>query len=434
MAKQNLQPLKGFRDFLPAEARKRAYAIRKINDVFEAFGFEPLETPTLERKELLLGKYGEEADKLVYSFTDHGGREVALRYDQTVPTARILAMYNQELPMPWRRSQIQPVWRAENTQKGRYREFLQCDADIFGATSPLSDAELVSLSYAIFKNLGFDGVEILINDRQVLFTVMENVGIEKDLQLSVIQSIDKLDKKSEEEVGKELVVKGLSKKSVEDLFAELKITKPTEYLSQVMTYANALGVHKSALIFQPYLARGLDYYTGTIFEVKIKGYPAGSVLGGGRYDNLIGLLSGVDIPAVGFAVGFDRTIDAMEEFGLFPKDTTSTDILVSVFDKETATRSAEVAMFLRSQHVNVELYPSDNTKLEKQFKFANKKQIKYVLVIGPEELKKDSVILKNMGTGDQQEFETLEKLNEELFLKAFSPRILKNTPINIKSK
>jgi histidyl-tRNA synthetase len=403
MTKTTLQPLKGFRDFLPKDARKRSYATAKIKEVFEQFGFEPLETPALEYKDLLLGKYGEEADKLVYTFQDRGGRDVALRYDQTVPTARILAMYNQQLAMPWRRYQVQPVWRAENTQKGRYREFLQFDGDIFGTTSPLADAELISLVYTIYKNLGFEGIEIFINDRKILFDCLEFVNIPKDLTFSVIQSIDKLDKKSKEEVSKELIQKGIDEKTVEHLFTHLESAQLTDHLSAVISHAKTLGVPKENIIFQPGLARGLDYYTSTIFELKIKGYDGGSLLGGGRYDKLIDVLSGIDIPAVGFAIGFDRTIDAMEEFKLFPPDSNTLNVLVCVFSDETIESSLSLLSYLRKENVQAELFPASNTKLEKQLKYADKKGISWMAVIGPEEQKKKTIIIKNLKTGHQEE-------------------------------
>src|SRR3989304_7600108 len=198
MDKQLLQPLKGFRDFLPKEAKKRQHLIDKLRNIFELYGFEPLETPALEYKEILFGKSGSETDKLAYSFKDQGGREVALRYDQTVPTARVMAMYQNSLPMPFRRYQIQPAWRAENPQSGRFREFLQCDADIYGSLAPISDGEIISLANYIFKSLGFKKFKIFINDRQLLFELMTFASIPQELQFQTISAIDKLDRKTEE--------------------------------------------------------------------------------------------------------------------------------------------------------------------------------------------------------------------------------------------
>ncbi len=408
MDKQKLQPLKGFRDFLPTDARKRNYALAIIRETFEQFGFEPLETPALEYKELLTGKYGDEADKLIYSFKDRGDRDVAMRYDQTVPTARILAMYNQELALPWRRYQIQPVWRAENPQKGRFREFLQCDGDIFGSTSTLADAEVIALSSGIYKNLGFSDISIFLNDRSILFDIMTFVSIPKDLHFSVIQSIDKLDRRSQDEVAAELITKGLDETTIKHLFNHLETAKPTTRLAEVLAHAETLGVDKDHLKFLPGLARGLDYYTSTIFEIKIKGYGAGSVLGGGRYDNLIEQLSGVSIPAIGFAVGFDRTIGAMEQFDLFPKSRSVTAALVTVFSPETLSQSTALVANLRENGIHVEIYPDDNVKLEKQLKYADKKGIKWLIVIGPEEVEKNTVILKDLATGHQEDVKLSE--------------------------
>jgi histidyl-tRNA synthetase len=412
MDKTKLQTLKGFRDFLPEMAKKRQFVQDIIKNTFELYGFSPLETPALEYKEVLLGKYGDEADKLVYTFQDKGGREVAMRYDQTVPTARVLAMYNQELPMPWRRYQIQTVWRAENPQRGRFRELLQCDADIYGANSPVADAEIIALSNHLYKSLGFEKISIFINDRKILFNILELSSIPEPLQLSVIQSIDKLDRKSKEEVKEELMQKGLEQKSIDHLYQHLDLAKPTDELLEIIKYAVELGVPEENIIFLPGLARGLDYYTGTIFEIKIKGYDAGSVLGGGRYDKLIGSLSGTDIPAVGFAVGFDRTIEAMELSDLFKLQSIDPSVLVTVFDQQLMGNSLNIAGKLRSENINTEVYPDTTAKLEKQLKYADKKGIKWLIVIGPEEVKKNTVILKDLQTGHQVDINTQDLINK----------------------
>lgn len=413
MDKQNIQTLKGFRDFLPKEAKKRQFLKNKFVEVFELYGFEPLETPALESQELLLGKYGDEADKLIFKFEDEGGRKVALRYDQTVPTSRVLAMYQQNLPMPWRRYQIQNAWRAEKPQKGRYREFIQCDVDIFGTTSPLSDAELLSLGCTLLKNLGFKNFKILLNDRQVLFNLMKYSGIEDAMHLSVIQTIDKLDKKTPEEVEEELLGKGLKVEMVHKLFEELKKTKPTETLEKVISYSKNLGAPEEALKFQPFLARGLDYYNATIYEFVIEGFQAGSVAGGGRYDNLIEKLCGVSIPATGYSWGFDRLIDAMDEAELFPESTKRQGVLVSVFNPEVLEKASEAVKTLREEGISTEIFPDETVKLEKQLKYADKKGIKWLIVIGPEEVKKNVVILKDLETGEQEDL-NLDKLIEKL--------------------
>lgn len=403
MDKQFLQPVKGFRDFLPKEAKKRQFLKDRFRDVFESYGFEPLETPALEYQELLLGKYGEEADKLVFKFTDEGGRKVALRYDQTVPTARILAMYQQNLPMPWRRYQIQNAWRAEKPQKGRFREFTQCDIDIFGSISPLSDAEVLSVGNTLLNSLGFKDYKILINDRNILFNIMETAKIDKNLQLSVIQSIDKLDRKTRGEVEEELSQKGLHIDTIHLLFETLDKAKPTELLDKTLTYAKKLGVPDYALSFSPRLARGLDYYNSTIYEFVIEGYVGGSVAGGGRYDNLIKQLSGVDIPATGYSWGFDRMIEALEQFNLLPKDSLRTGVLISIFNQELIKPSLSAVRALRENGVEAEIFPDENTKLERQLKYADKKSIKWFIVIGPDEAEKETVILKDLETGHQED-------------------------------
>ena len=426
MDKQNLQPLKGFRDFLPKEAKKRKFAKDKIEKTFSAFGFEPLETPALEYEELLLGKYGEEGDKLIYRFKDLGGRSVAMRYDQTVPTARILAMYHQVLPMPWRRYQIQPVWRAENTQAGRYREFLHCDADIYGTSSKIADAEIIALAGTLYKDLGFPEYKIYINDRNILLELMEFASIPPDKRMATIATIDKLDRKSKEEVRTDLITLGLAEKSVDHLFHHLEEAKPTDALNEVMDKTVNLGVKTENLIFEARLARGLDYYTSTIFEIKIEGYKGGSVLGGGRYDNLINQLSGVEIPAVGFALGFDRTLEAMEQFKLFPEEGKRSGVLVSLFSSEHTQSSLEIALNLRENSIATEVYPDENAKLDKQLKYADKKGIKWFIVVGPEEAEKKTVILKDLETGHQ------EDVKKEDLIKIFFQK-QKNQPANNES-
>lgn len=403
MDNQSLQPPKGFRDFLPKDLKKRQYAFDIIKHTFESFGFEPIETPALEYQEVLLGKYGSDADKLIYKFQDLGGRGVALRYDQTVPTSRILAKYHQDLPMPWRRYQIQPVWRAENTQAGRFREFLQCDADIYGTVSPLADAEVIALSDSIYKNLGFKDYQIFINDRKNLFELMKYSNIPEPLHLNAISAIDKLDRKSVEEVSADLKNVGISEESIKHLFHHLEEEKPSDELKKIMEFSNSLGVLSEKLIFQARLARGLDYYTGTIFEIKAKDYKSGSLLGGGRYDNLISKLSGVDIPAVGFAVGFDRTLEAMEQTGLFPSDKKRSGVLVSIFSPDLKVNSIDLVTNLRQNSIKAEIYMDESAKLDKQIKYADKKGIRWLIVIGPEEVQKDGVILKDLETGHQED-------------------------------
>jgi histidyl-tRNA synthetase len=412
MDKQFLQTLKGFRDFLPKEAKKRRYLENKLSGFFVTFGFEPLGTPALEYEELLAGKYGDEGDKLMYRFEDQGGRKVALRYDQTVPTARVLATNQQNLPIPFRRFQIQNAWRADKPQAGRYRELTQCDADIYGSVSPMADAEIIALTDFIYKNLGFKNYKIYLNDRKILIELMNFASIPADLQFQTISEIDKLDRKSVDEVKSELKEIGLKDESVEHLFHHLNESVPNEYIKKIMDYAESLGVNKDNLLFQARLARGLDYYTGVIFEVKIEEYKFGSVLGGGRYDNLIESLSGVKMPAVGFGLGFDRTLEAMDECKLFASENKRSGCLVSVFSKELTKDSLLVANDLRNNGVEAEIYPDENSKLEKQLKFADKKGIKWLIVIGPEEAINNSVILKDLETGHQEDVKLKDLVNK----------------------
>ncbi len=395
------QTLKGFRDFLPEEKRRRDYVLKKIVEVFELFGFDPLETPTLEYASLLLGKYGKEADKLMYTFKDRGDREVALRYDQTVPSARVLAQYQNQLPKYFRRYQIQNVFRADNPQKGRYREFTQCDIDIFGSTSPIADAEIIATTYFAFKNVGYPTVKIVVNDRQTLFTYLEPFTNKKVDVFSLIQTIDKLEKLGKEKIIAELFDKGLTKDQASKALSSIQSAKISKNLQEIVSYTIDLGVPKEFLIFSSTLARGLDYYTGMIFEVVLPEYPAGSCGGGGRYDKLIKELGGVEVPAVGIAFGFDRMVDAAKTLKIIPKENTGTKVLVCVFNSETIDNSLSIAKQLRAQNIPSEVLPSSEDKLDKQLKYADRKRIPYVIIVGPEEIKRKVVKVKNMTTGEQ---------------------------------
>ncbi len=397
-----LQTLKGFRDFLPEEKRQREYVAGVMKRVFERFAFAPLETPTLEYASLLLGKYGDEADKLVYRFTDRGERDVAMRYDQTVPTARVLAQYQNELPRFFRRYQIQNVFRADKPQKGRFREFTQADCDIFGATSTLADAEILAVFYGVFKELGFQSIVLEYNDREVLTALLTPFATEAVPVASLTQSIDKLDKVSREEVVVELVAKGLEAESANQALSELAVANESDSLLAIRAQAETLGVPANALTFNPFLARGLDYYTGLIFEGKIPAYGAGSVGGGGRYDNLIGQLSGADIPAVGFGIGFDRVVEAAAALNLIPMNATGPQVLVTVFSEELAPKSLQLAQALRAAGIRTELYPSVD-KLGRQFKTAEQKQIRFVAIIGEDEVNKNVIRLKDLQSGEQEE-------------------------------
>ncbi len=382
--KNNPQTLKGFRDFLPEQARKRQFVIDTLKKVFELYGFEPLETPTLEYAEVLAGKYGEEGDKLMYRFKDRGDRDVAMRYDQTVPLARVVAQY-QNITFPFKRYQIQPVWRADKPQKGRYREFLQCDIDSVGVVAPVADAEILNLVYTAYKVLGLNFV-IKINDRAIF----------EGVNPAYLPIIDKLEKIGREGVVKEL--KDLGEGDPEAILESITNKKETSLISSIRRIAEDMGVPQDSLKFAPTLVRGLDYYTGLIIEVVAKDYSVGSVGGGGRYDKLLSLFTKTSYPSVGFSFGFDRTVEAMEEQNLFPKalNESSTKVLITIFNFDLIEESLKNTSTLRNKGINTEIYLEQNTKIDKQLKYADKKSIPYVIIIGPEEKEKNVVKLKNM--------------------------------------
>lgn len=409
MDNTKLQTLKGFRDFLPQKMVVRNEAIKRLKSVFEKYGFEELQTPSLEYQEVLLGKYGEEAEKLMYLFEDPGGRKVGLRYDLTVPTARVISN-NPDFPKPFKRYQIQPAWRAENTQKGRYREFYQCDIDTFGSASPLADGEILAVISNALEVLEITNYKIRINSRNVLFASMEKAGIAKEKWLTTIQSIDKLDKKSGDEVENELRDKGLTKTQINDAFNAIKLAKPDKFLEDTIQYANKMGA--KAIVFDSILSRGLDYYTGPIFETVVDTPKMGSVTGGGRYDALLKTLGGPDIPAVGTTIGLDRICDVVEELNLWPNITkSSTKVLVTIFSNDLLDKSMETAELLRESGINTDLYPDSSVKLDKQLKYADKKDIPFVVVIGSDEERENLVTLKNLKTKEQTKVK-LDRITE----------------------
>jgi len=384
--------LKGFRDFLPEEALKRQYAIDIIRRTFELYGFEPLETPAIEYLETFAGQIGED-EKLFYKFTDAGGRKVALRYDQTVPTCRVIAQYPDKISLPFKRYQIQTVWRSEKPQKGRYREFLQCDADIFGVDNRTADGETIALTIDIFKNLGFTKPIAIINDRDLY----------QDIPYSAIVAIDKLDKIGVVGVSKELTQKGFNRKILD----QIKNSQPNDNLKTIFDYLDNYGF-KENYRFKPTLARSFSYSTGTIWEIIDENFSSGSLAGCERFDSLVAKFSDRSVPAVGFAIGFDRTILAMDELKLFPAITTKTKVLVTVFNPQLLKQSQIITQTLRRAQINTDIYPDPQVKLAKQLKYANDNQIPYVLVVGEEEIKKNQITLKNMTSGKQKTL-TLEK-------------------------
>ena len=396
-----IQTLKGFRDFLPEEALKRNWLRNRIQKVFETWGYDPLETPTLEPLELFTGQIGEE-ENLFFKFKDPGGRDVALRYDQTVPVCRVVGQYNQTIPFPFKRYQIQSAYRAEKPQKGRYREFLQCDADIFGVASPYADAEVIALSLDIYRQLGFREAKVLINDRTLL----------KELPYKAIVAIDKLKKIGREGVVAEMTSKGIEKKLAESYLETVLNLKPNETVNIILSYLKNLNFPEIWYAFEPTIARSFAYSTGPIWEVVIPGFESGSVLGGERYDKLVAKISGFDIPGTGFGIGFDRTLEAAEQFGLIPKLKTNSQVLVTIFNKELLQSSLNLADVLRKAGINTELYPEPDVKLDKQLKYADRKGIPFVVIIGSDEKAKNQVKMKNMQKRTEELLTEKELLNK----------------------
>jgi len=385
------QTLKGFRDFLPEDAIKRQYLKDKIRKVFELYGYDPIETPALEYLKTFENQIGE-GEKLIYKFQDQGKRWVALRYDQSVPTARLMAQYLDKITLPFKRYQIQPVWRAEKPQKGRYREFVHCDADIFGIVGSTADAEVIALGMDIYRNLGFKEIKVLVNDRSLL----------KEIPYPVISSIDKLKKIGQKKVIDEIIKKGFNQKEAQNYFEKVISLKPNKTIKTIFAYLKSAGFPDSWYQFEPTLARSFSYSTGPIWEVEIPGFESGSVLGGERFDKLIGAFSKKDVPATGFGLGFDRTLEAMEQFNLIPVKKINTQILVTIFSPECLEKSIEVATILRSENINTELYPDPEVKLDKQLKYADRKGIPHVIIIGPKEVEEKTLVVKNMKSGEQE--------------------------------
>lgn len=405
MNKVVAKTLKGFRDFFPEDVFKREYLKKQIVQVFELYGFEPIETPSLEYLETFSGNIGED-EKLFFKFKDQGGREVALRYDQTVTTCRFIAQYKDKIKFPFKRYQLQNVWRAEKPQQGRYREFLQCDADIFGVSEPEADAEMIALTLSLYKKLGFKDFLVKVNDRALF------AGI----PYPAIVAIDKLEKIGKEGVLQELVDKGFSAVEAKEILNRVLSAKTNETIDRIFSYLKTLGFSADSYVFAPSLARSFSYSTGPIWEVVIPGFAPGSVLGGERFDKLVGRFQNEEVSGTGFAVGFDRTLEAMEQFGLLPAFKTTTKVLVTVFGEKFFPHSLELTKFLRENKINTDIYLNKGVKLAKQIKYASSKKIKFVLIIGEEEVQVNKVTIKNLETGQQQQLsqqELLEFLNKD---------------------
>ncbi|TAN18396.1 MAG: histidine--tRNA ligase [Chitinophagaceae bacterium] len=441
---------KGTRDFSPEIVRRRNYIFQTIRTVFESYGFQPLETPAMENLDTLTGKYGEEGDKLMFRILDNGdilGKakqakdskelsnlicEKALRYDLTIPFARYVVMHQNEIAFPFKRYQIQPVWRADRPQKGRYREFYQCDADIVGSNSLINEIELLSIYDQVFSDLGVDGFELRVNNRKILGGLAELIG-KPELLTDITISIDKLDKIGLDGVKKELEERGIDALSIETIErflviegnSEEKLNQLQSLLGNSVTAQKGIGELQEVLfsgdvsysvqpVFDQTLARGLNYYTGIIIEAKApSAVKIGSIGGGGRYDDLTGLFGLPGISGVGISFGVDRIYDVLEELNLFPNVVQqSTRVLFLQMDKESRSFIFPLLQLLRKAKIAAEIYP-DIAKFDKQMKYANKRNIPFVVIIGENERNEKCASVKNMQNGVQKKI-AMDTLTEYL--------------------
>lgn len=447
---------KGTRDFSPAEVAKRDYIFNCIKTHFNHFGFQPIETPSFENSATLMGKYGEEGDRLIFKILNSGDylskaddallqdknslkltsqiSEKALRYDLTVPFARYVVQHQNEIDFPFKRYQIQPVWRADRPQKGRFREFYQCDADVVGSTSLLQEVELIQLYDAVFTNLGLNGVTLKINNRKILSGIAEVIGA-SDKLIDFTVALDKLDKIGEDGVKTEMVEKGISAEAITlvqplfnftgDISAKIDQLKTLlanstegkkgiEELEFICNTVAQVGLSTAILDLDVTLARGLNYYTGAIFEVAPPaGVKMGSIGGGGRYDDLTGIFGLKDVSGVGVSFGLDRIYLVMEELDLFPKTVAkSSKVLFLNFGEKEAVYALKAIAQLRKNNIAAELYP-EQVKLGKQFQYADKKGIAFAVLVGEKELNANTFTLKNLQSGEQTSC-TLEQLISQL--------------------
>jgi len=433
----------GTRDFSAQTIRRREYIFNTIRTVFELYGFEPLETPAMENLETLMGKYGDEGDKLIFKILNNGldnpakhqqatadlqkvleGKNVktfterALRYDLTIPFARYVAMNYGQLTMPYKRYQMQPVWRADRPQKGRYREFYQCDADVVGSSSLINDAELAGIYAEVFKRLGIE-IELKINSRKILTALAELCGGAEKM-MSITIAIDKLDKIGLKKVKLELEKNGLGPRQITIIEDYLNITGTNEEklgslktlfanieegkkgVEELETILDLLTSTQSQITIDLTLARGLNYYTGIIYEVKAKGVEIGSIGGGGRYDDLTGLFGVAGVPGVGISFGVDRIYDVMEELNLFPEKMQkgAAALFFNMGNKESKFAFGQMEL-LRNNGISCELY-HEAAKMDKQFKYAEKKKIQYAVIIGSKEMEEQTCVVKDLNSGEQK--------------------------------
>jgi histidyl-tRNA synthetase len=421
MASQQTRPARGMRDFLPEDVRRRDYVIGVIAGVYRRYGFEPLETPALENIETLTGKYGEEGNKLIYKVLRRGEHEssgetdLALRYDLTVPLARVVAEYRGKLPKFFKRYQIQPVWRADRPARGRFREFYQCDVDSIGSRSMVVETELCAAVSEVLQTLGFDDFTIQLNHRDLLTALLGAVGIDGPLQATALVAVDKLDKVGVQGVRTELLERGVSETSAASLLNAFEDSgrldrlvggtdlgsRAAAQIAEITALAGATPA-RGRITFAPRLARGLSYYTGAIMEVTVPDL-SGSLGGGGRYDGLIGMFLGEEVPACGFSLGLERILVVMSERNMFPPSVqqASADVLVTLFSAETVAEALRLASELRGEGMRVEVYPEPD-KLGKQMKYAAAKAIPFAAVLGGDEIARGEVTVKNLQTAEQQ--------------------------------
>ena len=415
---------KGTRDFGQIEMARRNYIFDTIKEVFSLYGFQQIETPAMENIGTLMGKYGEEGDKLLFRIQNSGEKasqapEKGLRYDLTVPFARYVVQHREELSFPFKRFQIQPVWRADRPQKGRYREFYQCDVDVIGSDSLIGELELIQIVEEVYRRLGIN-VCLHINNRKILAGIAEVIGA-PDRIIDITVAIDKLDKIGVEAVNAELLERGLSNEAINALQPILNLSgttaeklsalrgilansttglKGVEEMEEVFSLISAADVHLN-IELDLCLARGLNYYTGAIFEVKALDVQMGSITGGGRYDNLTGIFGLPGVSGVGISFGADRIYDVLTELDLYPKALlSSTQLLFATFGQEELHYALKWAKELRAQGIAVEVYP-EPTKMKKQMGYADSKQIPFVAIVGSDEMAQEKVMLKNMSTGEQ---------------------------------
>jgi histidyl-tRNA synthetase len=417
------QPARGMRDFLPEDVRRREYVVGIIRGVYDRYGFEPLETPAVENIDTLLGKYGDEGNKLIFKILMRGEHEasgkadLALRYDLTVPLARVVAEYQSKLPKFFKRYQIQPVWRADRPARGRFREFYQCDIDSIGSTSPVVEAEQIAAVSEILATLGFEDCVIRVNHRKFIAAWLNQIPVAPERHAEVLITIDKVDKIGKDGVAQELAGKGFTVAQIEGIAAWIGAQHPPEWLDtlearfpaggdngvenlrQIMRLtANTRAAGK--LRIDPSLARGLGYYTGAIMEINVKDLP-GSLAGGGRYDNLVGMFLGTEVPACGVSLGLERILVVMQERGMFPPEVerASIDVVVAALDEGALPAAMETAAELRgSGALRVDLYPDAAKKMDRIFKYVDQRRAKFIAVLGGNEMANGTVSLRNVAT------------------------------------